>query len=76
MRKRKSQSTTALKNIRRARTLNQTVLARLLRVSQQTYSKYESGVLVPPSDVQARLAAILGTSVDALFPTTGGEANA
>jgi len=59
---------TPLRNLRRARTLNQVEMARLLGVAQQTYSKYESGVLVPPEDVQARIAAILGGSREALFP--------
>lgn len=58
-----------LRNVRRARTLNQTQMATLLGIVQQTYSKYESGILVPAQDVQARIAAILGTSVDALWPT-------
>ena len=59
---------TPLRNFRRARTLNQDELARLLGISQQTLSKYESGHLVPSPDVQARLASILGVSVDALLP--------
>ena len=62
-------ATTPLWNLRRARTLNQAEMARLIGVSQQTYSKYESGRLVPPVDVQARIAAILGTSAEDLFPS-------
>ncbi len=58
----------ALRNLRRVRTLNQEQMARLLDVSQQTYSKYESGVIVPPGDRQAQIAAILGTSVETLWP--------
>jgi transcriptional regulator with XRE-family HTH domain len=58
----------ALRKLRRARTLNQEQMAGLLDVSQQTYSKYESGVIVPPPDRQAQIAAILGTSVEALWP--------
>lgn len=57
-----------LRNLRRARTLNQADLARLAGVSQQTLSKYESGVLVPSADVQARLAAILGVVPSDVFP--------
>lgn len=74
MRKKKPQ--TPLRNLRRARTLNQAQMARLLEVSQQTYSKYESGVLVPLEDMQARIAAILGGSVETLFPSTTSEARA
>lgn len=59
-----------LRNVRRARTLNQEQMAQLLGVAQQTYSKYESGLLVPPPDVQARIAAILGSHVETLWPPT------
>ena len=59
--------TTPLRNLRRARTLNQQQLAKLLSLSQQTVSKYESGALVPTPDVQARIAAILGVSVHEVF---------
>lgn len=44
-------------------------MAALLGVAQQTYSKYESGILVPTDDVQARIAAILGTSAETLWPS-------
>ena len=60
---------TPLRTLRRARTLNQAEMARLIGVSQQTYSKYESGRLAPPIDAQARIAAILGTSTTDLFPS-------
>jgi len=43
-------------------------MARLLDVTQQTYSKYESGQLRPPVDVQARIAAVLGVPARELFP--------
>lgn len=59
--------TTPLRNIRRSRTLNQEQMASLLEISQQTYSKYESGRLTPSVDVKARIAAILGASVADLF---------
>lgn len=59
----------SLRNFRRARTINQATLAKLAGVSQQTLSKYESGVLTPTPDVQARLAAILGVSIADVFPT-------
>lgn len=51
-----------LRNLRRARTLNQETLARLVGVSQQSLSKFESGILVPSRDVQDRIATILGAS--------------
>jgi transcriptional regulator with XRE-family HTH domain len=65
---RKKLHDTPLRNFRRARTISQANFARLLGVSQQTYSKYESGVLDPPADQQARMAVILGVPVNDLFP--------
>ena len=64
---RKKRHDTPLRNLRRARTISQVNFARLLGVSQQTYSKYESGVITPPVDQQARIAAILGVAVADLF---------
>lgn len=43
-------------------------MARVLDVTQQTYSKYESGQLRPPTDVQARIGAVLGVPSRELFP--------
>ena len=37
-------------------------MAALLGISQQTWSKYESGRLTPSPDMQQRIAAILGVS--------------
>ena len=62
--------TTALRNLRRSRTLNQDELARLVGISQQTLSKIEKGLITPSVDIQARLAAILGTSAADLFGAT------
>lgn len=59
---------TPLANLRRARTLSQADMARLLHVAQQTYSKYEGGRLVVPADVQARIAALLGVARAEAFP--------
>lgn len=75
MRKKRPVSRTPLRNVRVARTLNQEEMASLLAVSQQTYSKYESGILVPAGDVQARIAAILGTSVETLWPSLEAQAS-
>lgn len=62
------QNNSPLRNVRRARTLTQADMARLLDVTQQTYSKYESGQLRPPTDVQARIGAVLGVPSRELFP--------
>lgn len=59
--------TTPLRNLRRSRTLTQADMARLLEISQQHYSKYESGSVRPPTDIQARIAALLGVSRQELF---------
>jgi transcriptional regulator with XRE-family HTH domain len=59
--------TPPLRNVRRARTLTQADMARLLNVSQQTYSKYESGRLRPSVDMQARVAALLGVARHEVF---------
>lgn len=69
------QKTTPLRTIRRARTINQAQLARLIGVSQQTLSKFESGKLVPRPDVQARIAAILGASRQEIFPESQAVAS-
>ena len=58
-----------MRRLRKTRTLSQADMARVLDISQQTYSKYESGLLQPPPEMQAHIAAVLGTSIDALWPT-------
>lgn len=56
-----------LRNLRRTRTLSQEDLARLAGVTQETISKAERGTLQLRSDIQERIAAILGTSRKELF---------
>lgn len=60
---------TALRTLRRARTLTQEHMARVLGVTQKTYSEYESGKLTPSVPTKARIAAILGVAVGDLWPT-------
>jgi DNA-binding transcriptional regulator YiaG len=67
-RSRTASKPTPLGTLRRSRAISQQILARLLRVSQQTYSKYESGVLVPPPVLQELAATILGGSRADLWP--------
>ena len=64
------------RNIRKARTLSQVDLAKLLGVSQQTISKIEKGTIQPSADIQARAAAILGVGRDELFHGAQTEASA
>jgi putative transcriptional regulator len=57
-----------MRNLRRTRTINQTDMARLVGVTQESISKFERGILTPSFDVQARIAAVLGVSRQDLFP--------
>lgn len=66
---------TPLRNIRRTRTLNQSDLARLVGVTQETISKAERGKLRLSPDVQARIAAILGVSRHEVFPESEAVAS-
>lgn len=61
-------SGTALRNLRRTRTITQADLARLVGVSQRTISAAETGRLRLSFDLQARIAAILGSTRQELFP--------
>jgi transcriptional regulator with XRE-family HTH domain len=56
-----------LRHVRRSRTLTQADMARLLCLSQKTYSLYESGKAIPPVATQVRISAILGVPPAELF---------
>lgn len=45
-------------------------LAKFLKVTQQTICKWERGELIPPPHQQARIAAVLGTTIETLWPPT------
>lgn len=57
-----------LRQLRRARTMNQEQLASIVGVTQETISKAERGVLPLSVDVQERIAAILGAARHDIFP--------
>lgn len=59
-----------LRDLREDRGLNQTQVARVLHVSQTTYSRYESGSLDIPSASLIHLAQFYQTSVDYLLGLT------
>ena len=59
-----------LRNLREDHDLNQTAVARVLHVSQTTYSRYESGTLDIPSAALIALAEFYHTSVDYLLGLT------
>jgi transcriptional regulator with XRE-family HTH domain len=59
-----------LRDLREDRDLTQQDLADLLKVSQTTYSRYESGALDIPSTSLIKLARFYKTSVDYLLGLT------
>ncbi len=56
-----------IRNLREDHDLSQTQVAKLVNVSQPTYSRYESGFLDIPSEVLIILAKHYGVSVDYLL---------
>ena len=58
---------TALKDVREAHRLTQAQLAEAIGVSRKTINTVENGVYVPSTVIALRLAAVLGTTVEALF---------
>lgn len=61
--------------MRRTRTMSQEDLARLVGVTQESISKAERGVIRLTPDVQARIAAILGSTRAELFPESEAVAS-
>ena len=65
-----AQFLTRLRELRAARSLTQTQVARVLGVSQRTYSDYERGRLPMRGSHLIRLAALYGVSADYLCGIT------
>ncbi|MFK4566263.1 helix-turn-helix domain-containing protein [Enterococcus sp. UD-01] len=59
-----------IRNLREDMDLSQEQLAKLLNVSQTTYSRYETGNLDIPSQSLIKLAQYYSTSVDYLLNLT------
>lgn len=59
-----------LRNIREDRDLKQKDLAKILNVSQNTYSQYETGVISLTAEVLITLADFYQVSVDYLLDRT------
>lgn len=59
-----------IRNLREDKDLTQEQLAKLLNVSQTTYSRYETGALDVPSQSLIKLAQYYSTSVDYLLNLT------
>lgn len=57
-------------DLREDKDLNQEQLAKLLNISQTTYSRYESGKLDIPTQSLIKLADFYSTSVDYLLNLT------
>ncbi|MFZ3131774.1 MAG: helix-turn-helix transcriptional regulator [Desulfosporosinus sp.] len=62
-----------LRDLREDSDLTQQELATLLKVSQTTYSRYESGVLDIPSTSLIKLAEFYKTSIDYLVELTNNK---
>ena len=63
-----------IRDLREDRDLTQQEVARLLNVSQTTYSRYESGALDIPSSSLIKLAQFYKTSIDYLVGLTSNKA--
>ena len=59
-----------LRNIREDKDLKQKDLAKILNVSQNTYSQYETGVISLTAEVLIKLADFYGVTVDYLLDRT------
>lgn len=59
-----------LRNIREDKDLKQKDLAKILNVSQNTYSQYETGVISLTAEVLIKLADFYDVSIDYLLDRT------
>lgn len=59
-----------LRNIREDRDLKQKDLAKVLNVSQNTYSQYETGIISITAELLIKLADFYNVSVDYLLDRT------
>lgn len=59
-----------LKELRRRKGLSQLQLANRLYISQNTYSRFESGVRPMPAEILIRLAEFYGVSTDYILCLT------
>ena len=59
-----------IRNIREDRDIRQKDIAKILNVSQNTYSQYENGVISLTADVLIKLADFYGVTVDYLLDRT------
>ena len=59
-----------IRNLREDHDLNQTQIAKILNISQSTYSRYESGNLDVPTEVLISLSKYYNVSVDYILGLT------
>ena len=59
-----------IRDLREDKDLNQTQVAKMLRMSQTGYSKYETGENDIPTDILIKLARFYDTSIDYLLGET------
>ncbi|MCH5183110.1 MAG: helix-turn-helix transcriptional regulator [Oscillospiraceae bacterium] len=59
-----------LRAIREDRDIKQKEIAKILNVSQNTYSQYETGVIALTAEVLIKLSAFYGVSIDYLLDQT------
>ncbi len=59
-----------LKDLREDHDLSQSDVAKILKTTQQQYSKYETGIRIIPIDKLNTLANYYGTSIDYLIGKT------
>ena len=66
-RKRPNARYSRISDLRKDRDMNQAQVAKILRMSQTGYSKYETGENDVPTDILIKLARLYGTSIDYLL---------
>ena len=59
-----------IRDLREDKDLNQTQIAKILNISQSTYSRYESGNLDVPTEVLISLSKFYNVSVDYILGLT------
>lgn len=59
-----------IRDLREDKDLSQTEVAKMLRISQSTYSRYESGYLDLPSEILISLSKIYGVTTDFILGLT------
>ena len=59
-----------LRAVREDRDIKQKDIAKILNVSQNTYSQYETGVIALTADVLIKLSKYYGVSIDYLLDQT------